>query len=220
MKQLTMKSKIIITVITLIIIAGIAVVAFKGFSFELKNQDAKMIEVYLGKQFLVSNVDEIATEVLGTKEFVIQKVEAYEDSFELTAREITEEQKSTFVQKINEKYGLELKAEDITIQNVPHEHLKDIIKPYIVPLVIATVIILAYIGIRYIKLGIVKSILKTCITLLMAELTLFSIMAISRFPIGRYTLPLTLFVYLVTMLGITINLEKNLKEKKLSEEEQ
>lgn len=219
MKQLTMKSKIIGAVIVLIIIAGVVVVALKGFNFELKNQDAKMIEVYLGKQFLLPNIKEIATETLGTNEFIVQKVEVYEDGFTITARDITDEQKSNFIQKINEMYGTELKVEDISIVSIPHIHLREIVKPYILPLVISTAIILVYMGIRYFKLGILKSILKTGVILLIAELILFSIMAVVRFPIGRFTLPLVLFVYLVTMLGTTMNFENLLKQKKLEEQQ-
>lgn len=219
MKQLSMKYKIICAVLIITIVAGITVVAKKGFNFELKNNNAQKIEIYLGKQFLIPNIKEIANETLGTKEIVIQKVEVFDEAFDITAKEITEEQKANFIQKINEMYGVEIKAEDIKIENVPHVHFRDMMKPYILPLVISTAIILVYIGVRYLKIGILKSIIKTASILIIAEMVLFSLMAITRFPIGRYTFPLIIFVYLVTLLGITINLEIKLKEKKIVEQE-
>ena len=102
---------------------------------------------------------------------------------------------------------------------MPHMHFRDIIKPYILPLIISTAIILMYMGARYYKLGIIKSMLRTGAILVLAEVTLFALMAITRIPIGRYTLPLVLFVYLITMIGITSKFEKELKAKKHEVEE-
>ena len=78
---------------------------------------------------------------------------------------------------------------------------------------------LIYIGIRYYKVGPIKSILKTGIVAVISELFLFAIIALTRIPIGKYTLPLVLFVYLLSMIGITSHLERKLKEKKDEEKE-
>lgn len=220
MKQLITKSKIICAIIILVIAIGVAMVLIKGFEIDLKNQATQTIELYIGKSFEIKDIKQITDEVFGNEKVIIQKVEVYEDSISIIAKEITDEQKNNMVQKVNEKYEAELKAEDITIEDIPHTSLKDIVKPYVTPLVIATAIILVYVGIRYYKVGLIKSILKVGGISVVAQLVLFSVMAISRFPVGRYTLPLVLFVYLVTMLGITTNLERNLKEKKLEEDKQ
>ena len=217
MKQISAKSKIMVAIIILIIVIGAAVVGTQGFSFDLKNQTSQMIELKIGKEFEISDIQQIASEVLENEQVLIQKVEVYEDSVAITAKQISDDQKSKLVEKINEKYETKLKAEDIDIKNIPHTKLRDMVKPYILPLVISTVIILAYSGIRFSKLGIIKTILKIGGIEVLAELLLFSIMAISRFPIGRYALPLVLFVYLVTMLGITLKLEKQLSDKKEEE---
>ena len=217
MKQISAKSKIIVAIIILIIVIGAAVVGTQGFNFDLRNQSSQMVEFKIGKEFEVSDINQITNEVFENQQVLIQKVEIYEDSVAITAKEITDDQKSKLVEKINEKYESELKAEDIDIKNIPHTKLRDIVKPYILPLVISTVIILAYSGIRFSKLGIIKSLFKIGGIEVLSELLLFSIIAISRFPIGRYTLPLVLFVYLVTMLGITLKLEKQLHDKKEEE---
>ena len=217
MKQISAKSKIMVAIIILIIVIGAAVVGTQGFNFELRNQKSQMVELKIGKEFEISDIKQITNEIFENEQVLIQKVEVYEDSVAITAKEISDDQKSKLVEKINEKYETELKAEDIDTKNIPHTKLRDIVKPYILPLVISTVIILAYSGIRFSKLGIIKSLFKIGGIEVLAELLLFSIMAISRFPIGRYTLPLVLFVYLVTMLGITLKLEKQLKDKKEEE---
>lgn len=219
MKQLILKKQIICALIFLIIVGGIITIFSKGFNFEMKYQDSKMMEIYLGKQFLLPDIQRITKDTLETTDFTVNKVEVYGESFSVTAREITEEQKSNFIQKINEMYGTELKAEEIEIQDVPHQHLKDIMKPFVIPLSVSTVLILVYIGIRFIKLGFFASIIKVAIYLIIAEAVLFNLMAIVRFPIGRLTLPLTLIIYLITIFCTTINLENVLKEKLLEEKE-
>lgn len=217
MKQLLAKSKIMCAIIILIIIIGAAVIGTKGFNFDIRNMASQEIKLYIGKKFEIEEIKPITNEVFGKEEVSIQKVEVYEDEISITAREITDEQKTNIVDKVNEKYETELKAEDININNIPHTKFRDIVKPYIIPLIISTVIILIYIGIRFYKLGVIKTILKVGGIEVLAELILFALIAITRFPIGRYTLPIVLFIYLVTMLGVTMNLEHNLKSIKKEE---
>ena len=217
MKQLSEKRKIIGAIIILIIVIGAAIVGTIGFNFDLRNHSSQMIELYIGKSFEISDIKQITDEVFGNQAVLIQKVEIYEDEVGITTKEITDEQKSNIVEKINEKYETELKADDIDVKSIPHTKLRDTIKPYIIPLVLSTAVVLVYIGIRFYKLGLIKTLLKVGGITVITELVLFALMAITRFPIGRYTLPLVLFVYLITILVITINLENKLKEKILKE---
>ena len=76
-------------------------------------------------------------------------------NFDLRYQEITEEQKTDIINKINGKYELELTADSTQITNVPHTRGRDIVRPYLAPFAIATGIILAYMAIRYYKLGMV-----------------------------------------------------------------
>ena len=218
MKQLSAKTKIVSLIIILIIVVGVAVTIIKGFNFDIRNQQSQMVQVYLGKQSDLKDLRTITNEVFGKQPVLIQKVEVFEDQVAFTSKEITDEQKTNLVNKINEKYETEIKAEEITTENIPHTKLRDIVKPYILPFVISTVAILIYMATRFYKLGILKTLLKTAGIVTLVELVLFNLMAITRFPIGRYTLPLVLFTYLVTMLGITIDLENKLKNESEKEE--
>ena len=58
-----------------------------------------------------------------------------------------------------------------------------------------------------------KTVLKTIIISVLAKLTLLSIMAIVRIPIGIITIPLVIIVYLLTLFGITTYFEKQLKNR-------
>ena len=212
------KNKILIILIAIILIAGIAMIVIKGFNFELKYQNTQRVEMYLKQKFNVSDIKNITNEVLAGQPVMIQKVEVYEDMVAITSNQITDEQKTNLVQKINEKYGTELNADEIQIENIPHTRGRDIIKPYLIPFALATGIILVYAAIRYRKLGAVKVILKTAIILVVAEAVLASVIAITRLPIGKTTIPLAIAVYLLTLVGITSILENKLKINAKKEE--
>lgn len=217
MKQLTKSKKIIILLTVIILIAGIAVTTIKGLNFDLKYQETQNIQIYIGKKFNDEDIKQITKEVFGNQSVMIQKVEIYKDTVIITAKEITEEQKNNLVTKINEKYGTELKAEEIEITNVPHTRGRDIILPYAVPFITAGAIVLAYMAIRYYKLGAGKVLAQTVGILVLTQAILFSVIAITRIPVGRLTIPMVLMVYMLTLIGITTNMEKQLASKKLEE---
>ena len=95
--------------------------------------------------------------------------------------------------------------------------IRDLVKPYVTSFAISTVLILVYIAIRYRKLGFVKTMLKSLLIIVIAQAILFSVIAITRIPVGRLTIPMVLIVYVCTLLGITNYLEKKLKLKKEEE---
>lgn len=211
MKQ---NNKIGYLIIILVVVVGIIMIDLKGFNFELKYQEAKRIEIVLNKNFEKTEIKQIAKEIFGGQKVLVQKLEIYEDAVTITVKEITDEQKTDFVNKVNEKYGTELKAEDISVIDVSHTRGRDLITPYIWSFVIVTIIILVYMMIRYYKLGSLNVSSKVLVTLIAAELLLFSIVAITRIPVGRATIPLVLCVYILTTLGLTCKFEKELVKGK------
>ena len=219
MKQLIKSKQLKIVLIVLIILAGIVMIAVKGFNFDLKYQDTQRVELYLETEFNISDIKQITNEVFGNQKVMIQKVEVFEDSVSITTTSISDEQKNNLITKINEKYGTELKAEDIQIEDIAHTRGRDIIKPYIIPFAIAVIATLVYIGIRYYKLSTVKVVLKSIGILLLSQVLLFSVIAITRIPIGRLTIPMVILVYLLTLFGMTSRYEKNLANKKKEEVE-
>ncbi len=213
-QKMTKKSKIVIGIIALVIIVGIIVTLTVGLNFDLRYQDSKRIELYLETDFNISDIKQITNEVMPGEQVIIQKVEVYEDTVSITAKDITDEQKQSIIDKANEKYGTELSADSVEVESVPNTRGRDIIKPYITPFAIATLIILVYMAIRYRKLGVVKTLLKTIIILVVAQVTLLSVMAITRIPIGFITIPLVITVYLLTLVGLTSYFEKQVANRK------
>ena len=214
MSKLANIQKILLLLSIIIVIAGAIVTVTIGLNFDLRYENAKKVELNLQSEFNIADVKTITDEVLPGQDVLIQKVELYEDTVSIIAKEITEEQRNNIVEKVNEKYGTELVAEDTEIFSIPHTRGRDIIKPYITPFVIATVIIIIYMAIRYYKLNSIKVILKTIGISILTQLVLLSIMAIARIPIGRITIPLVIIVYMLTLIGITTRFEKNLDQIK------
>ena len=201
MKQ---KNTIILTVlIAIILIVGAIVIATKGLAFELKYQDSQKVELNIGKEFKTEDVKQITNEVFDNQPVKIQAIEVYKDAISITTTEISEEQKTNLVNKINEKYETELKSEDITIESIPHTRGRDIIKPYI----IITIIILVYLMIRYYKLNSLKVLIESIGIIALSQMVLLGIMAITRMPIGEFTIPMVLLVYMISTYICTAKFE-------------
>ena len=215
--KMTKKSKILIAIIAIIIIVGAIITATIGLNFDLRYKESKKIELYLQKDFNISDIKQITDEVMQGTEVVIQKVEVFEDTVSIRAQDITDEQKQGIIDKVNEKYGTEISKDDIETETIPNTRGRDIIKPYILPFSIATLIILVYIAVRYRKLKVLKTVLKTIFILILSQVVLLSIMAITRIPIGIVTIPLIIIVYLLILIGITTYFEKELSKMKQKE---
>lgn len=225
MKQLKDPKKIFFyVVIALIIIAGIVIVAVKGFNVELRYKANKKVELSIGETVDISKIQEKADEVFGKGKSVVQVVEVFKDSVQITAEEISEEQKNSLVEKVNELYPQEvtvegeepaklLDASTVTIDSNENARLRDILKPYIIPTAVVTVVILAYYAILYRKLGVAKVILKSLLTIVLAQVVLLSVLAIIRFPMGRLTTPLILLVYVTSLIYTSGSLMKKAKIK-------
>ena len=214
MKKLTNKTKAICLILAVVIIAGIAVIATMGFNIELNMQKSDRVELYLEKDFEISDIKTITNEVFQNEPAVIQKVEVFGDTVGITVKEITNEQKQQLVEKINEKYSLELNADSIETERIPSESVFDLISPYIFGFCLASGLILVYMILKYKKLGIINVLMRTITAIVITQITLFSVIAITRIPVGKFTIPMTIVVYLGTLFVLTNNCEKKLAKIK------
>lgn len=212
MIKLDNKMKIWSILILAVIVVGIIVIATKGFNFDLRYKESQRIQIDLEKNFEISDIKNILDEIKPNEEILIQKVEVFEDSVAITANEITEEDKTSIINKVNENYGTELKAESIEIKTIPHTKLSDSVTPYIVPFIISTILILVYISIRYRKLELVKVLIKTILTIIISQATFISLIAITRIPVGKIVIITNIVLYMITFVGIMCKFEKE-KEK-------
>ena len=219
-----MSKKIIYILLALIIVAGAIIICVKGFNVDTIYTDNVRLYVYIQKEFENNDVKQIAKEVFGTDNIVVQKVEVYEDMAVIIIKQkdvnnINTELKYLVEQlntKINEKYEIENTVDDIIINYEPKVKLTSILKPYIMPVVITTVIILIYAFIRYMELGSFKTVEKYLLTIMVPELVYVSILAICRIPVNKFVAPIGLLIYTVSIISETIIKEKQLKIAKLT----
>lgn len=216
--------KVIYAILICIIIAGIVVVATIGLNADLIYSKNVELDITIEKEFNKSDVETIAKEVFGGENVIVQEIELYGDLVSIKVPDnLSEEDLKAKTEelnnKINEKYELENKVDDIVVTHNPKIKLSSMILPYTVTLSISMVIILVYVAIRYKKLGVLKTLVTYILWILASELALLSIIAITRYPVDRIVIPmgLLLLVAILTILGF-INENKlanlSIEEKK------
>jgi preprotein translocase subunit SecF len=211
------KYKTIIFITALIIVLGIIITLTAGFNVKMITKEHMQVQLNIGKEFNSEDIKQIAEEIFAGQKVEIQKVEIYERQVLISTNEITDEQKSNLVTKINEKYETELNAEDITTDLIPKMELKEYITPHIFEMVLVTIIIAIYECIRYRKIGIVKVLVQTILSIAVSEMLVLSLLAISRIPVGSNLVPVIFVTYTVAILGLTITNENKLQKIKIDE---
>lgn len=210
-----LKNKILVYgIMTVVIIMGIIATCVFKLNFTLMYSENTRMNVYIGKEYKLEEIKEIAEEVFETKQIEYQKIENFNEAISITVKEASEEQIENLANKIKEKYELDSTEGLIQKNIIGHLRGRDIVKPYIIPIIILTVIILAYLGIRYINLGIFKIIFTVLIKLIVAEALYISIIAITRIPIGMYTMPIAVGIYILIIMLAVVKYEKKIKEIK------
>lgn len=148
--------KIVQVLLICLIIAGIIVISTAGFNVGLKYSEHTEISINIGSQFNVADIEAITKEVFGNTNVLVQQVELYKDMVQITVKEATEEQISSLNDKINEKYEIENQLTDIKIVHISNVRLRSIIKPYILPISIVSIITIVFAMIVFRKLGALK----------------------------------------------------------------
>lgn len=208
-----MNKKIFYAILICVIIAGAIVIATMGLKTDITYSRNLRLDVYLGNEYTRADIEQVVKEVFGNERMLIQQVEYYGDMFSITISQEVEEIDNKIEQltnKLNEKLGLELKAENITKVYQPHIKLFSVLKPYLLPLGISMIIILAYVMIRFRKIGVWKTLALYVLTILASELLYLSILAICRIPINRLVTPIGLAIYAIVITTVTAKQEKKL----------
>lgn len=216
-----MNKKIIYGIPALIVLVGAVLVVTIGLKLDMKNDANTKIYVYIGKEFDNNDIEQIAKETFETDTAIVQKVEIYNEMALITIKEQNTENINEKIEslnsKINEKYGLENKTEDIVINNETKINMYSVIKPYILPMLISLIVILVYSSIIYRKLGILKNIIIYVLTVIGSQLLYASILVITRLPFNMFIIPIGLIIYAITIVVVTIIKQKQLYDYKLKQ---
>lgn len=207
MKQLTAKQKIICIVVIAIILAGVSVICTTGFNLDLMYSNNKRIDVYIGKYFSLGDIKVIADEIFeGNK--VLQTAELLNDYASVTVKDASEEQVNEFKTKISEKYNVSEKLQSIKTTEVPSVNVIDVMKPYVFPIILTTLIATIYLAIRFREKNALKVCAKVISLLIIIEAVYFSVIAITRIPFSDLIMPIGLLIYIVSLMGLVSNLKK------------
>lgn len=211
MKNISENKKIIAIVILLVLIAGVVMLAVKGFNKGLTYQASKRIEVSIPKGYAKKEVKDIADEVFSNK-VEVQDIEKLNQIVSIRVKNYTDEELENFETKIAEKYGVE--KDDLSTQkiDVPTTRIEAIVSPYVFSVTLVTVLSLVYIVLRNIKKkDVLNKVIKLLLTLIVVAGLYFSIILITRIPVNEYMMPIALTLYVGTLL---ITVEKlNKKEE-------
>ncbi len=208
-----MNKKVFYAILICIMIAGAIVIATMGLKADIIYSKNVRLDMYLGKEYNKQDIEQIAKEVFGNERMLVQQVEFYGDMFSITVPQEVEDldtKVEQLVSKVNEKFGLELKKENITKVYQPKIKLSSVLMPYLLPMAISMVIILIYVMVRFRKIGVWKTLSAYILTALASELIYLSILAICRIPINRLVTPIGLAIYAVVITIVTAKREKQL----------
>lgn len=209
--------KIIYLIAVMIILLGMVVTGIWKTNFSLDYKEYTRIDVYLGKDYNLEDMKQIAKEVFPKEKIRYQEIETFHDSLSVHVSSLTEEQLATFKEKVKEKYELEETDNSIVTTTIPHYRIRDMVKPYIIPMIIATILIFVYVGIRYLNLGVYKVIGVLLLRIVVSEAVLASVIEITRIPVGIYTMPVGIVVYILVTVLTVVGYEKQISKKKEEE---
>ncbi len=213
-----MKNKILYGIIAIILIAGIVTFFIHGFNIGNVYGSYTKIGLYIETGVNKDEVTQIVNETFENSEALIQDVEYFGEMVLITMPQVTSEQIDNFLAKINEKYSLEYKAEDLDIFNMPALTFYEVAEPYIWPVALSVVLGIAFMAIRYSSLGVIKVIGKSILSIIVLQAVIVSLYLIFNLPIDLSIVPTTLFGLGIALL-YTANKNNELLEIKKAESE-
>ena len=205
MKKYLNKKTILLIISILIIIAGITVGSLFGFEKSIEYRKGKLIETYIPNGYERQYIINIAKESFNTDEILFVEIEKLNQVAGVKVTEYSQEQLDTYINKISEKYEIEKEKLEYHEVIVPETKISTTIKPYILPILLTTVLVLIYVIIKNFKANNKIRMSLNILKILVITLAIyFSFIAIFRLKFCIYTMPLALAIYIVTLL-IAVN---------------
>ena len=202
MKKYLNKKTILLIISILVILAGMISIFISGFEKSIEYRAGTRIEVYISKGYDKQEIIDMFKESFNTSEIQFAEVEKLNQvaGIKITT-EYSKEQLENYISKISEKYNIDKNSIEYYEISVPETKISTIIKTYILPVLLSTVLILIYVILKSFKdnKGIIKS-LKILGILVIVLSIYFSLITLFRLPISIYTMPLALTIYIVTLL--------------------
>jgi len=192
---------IFLAISILVIIVGITTIGVSGFEKALEYKAGTRIEVYIPEGYEQQEVMDIAKECFKTEEILFSKIENVNKVAGIKVTNYTQAQLENYLFKIAEKYEIDAEEMEYYEIVVPETKISTIINPYILPVVLITLLSLIYTIIRnYKSNNKIKISLKILGILVITLCVYFSIIALFELQFSIYTMPIALAIYIVTLL--------------------
>ena len=203
-KYLNIKT-ILIVISILIILAGAVTVCTKGFEKTIDYKYGTRIEIYIKQGYEKEDIINIAKESFETDEILFSKLDQISKVAGIKVSEYSQEQLDTYINKVFERYEINEEEKEINKVIVPETKISTVVKPYILPVLLITILSLTYIIIRNYKLNNkIKTALEILGILVITLCVYFSIIALFGLSFSIYTMPVATAIYIVTLL-IAVN---------------
>jgi len=202
--------KILGIFVIIILILGIFVIVNKGFNYGMEYKEVTELKFMLGQVLDMNEVQSIVNEAFNNKEVKIQKINYFNDTVNISVVEPTDEEIQTLIDKFNERYEQNNDMENLSIAKTENVTFYEIVKPYILPSVIALISVAVYMAVRFKKEGIIKMLLLPVGVTLLVELLYFAVVAIIQIPVSIWTMPIALILLVLVLVTLVSRLEKNM----------
>lgn len=204
-----MKNKVLFLMLAIIFIIAIVMTFAKGLKVDLYYGEGYTIKVTEKDSMSVEDVKSIAKEIWGNQ-VLVQNIEFFNDSVEIKVRDYNDDQLTQLKDKLNEKYSSDLEISDLNVDHVSNVKIKTLVEPYIIPMGLSLLLILAYYAIRYRG---ARRMIELLLWILVVEGLMYSVYAIGRVPFNGLTLPIAVCLFVLTVILNSV------KDEKISDED-
>ncbi len=190
-KALILSGVIILAGIVTLIIGG-------GFETDIDFAGGSMMQINIGQEFEIADVEAIVTEKTGKKVDVIQKASdaTAEHQVMFKMATLTPDERTTVFEGLKEKYGLADESAILASDNITPLISSEIIYNALLAVLIAVILILIYITIRFTFASGVAAI----VALIHDVLIMLSVYSIFRLPTNA-----SFVAAILTIIGYSIN---------------
>ena len=203
------KMTYLVVALLLVIVIGLIIVVTIGLQYSLAYSRNSRLYMHIPTEFNIEDIRPIVNDVFENQATHVQTRSLEPSILIITARRISEEQENEIVRRINEKYEVETTSgEETFITTNGNVRGRNIVRPYIGHVTIAVLAILSYALIRYKGIGTLEVTGIVLGMLVFSQALYLSILAITRIPISRLTMPISLTLFVVVSVICLIKLEQ------------
>lgn len=202
-----MKKKISYVILAIIFIIDIVLTAVLGLKVNLNYSEGVNITFSVENTTIdMTRLDTIAKDVFGKNKYLIKNVEFFGDSALIKVKDVNDDQINSLCEQINSKMGTELEFSNFKVNYVPNVKISSIVEPYILPIGLSLLLIVAYYAVRYKGASQMVSLLKN---LAIYFILYYSVFAICRVPFSGITMPVAMALYLIVVILNTKKFEED-----------